>query len=184
MLEWFIQLDGNILLWIQEFIRSDILTPFFLFITHLGDGGTIWIITSVLLLFPKKTRKVGVMGLLALLCSLLINNMLVKNLVARPRPFTRLTDLTILIDIPSEFSFPSGHTASSFAAAFVFFRNLPKKFGVPAIILAAFIGLSRLYIGVHYPTDVLFGVLSGLLLSLLAEWSVRTVCRLHSRRKC
>lgn len=165
--------DASILLFIQEFIRNDILTPIFLFITHLGDKGMIWIVLSVLLLTSKKTRKTGIMGLLALLGSLLINNMLVKNLVARPRPFYVIEDLRILIDTPSEFSFPSGHTASSFAAAFVFLRNLPKKYGIPAVVLAALIGLSRLYIGVHYPTDVLFGVLSGWLLSLLAEKLVR-----------
>jgi len=167
--------EAGILLFIQEFIRNEILTPIFLFITHLGDGGMIWIIACVLMLFFKKTRWVGVTGLLALLGSLLINNMLIKNLVARPRPFVRIEDLTILIPIPSEYSFPSGHTASSFAAAFVFLRHLPKKLGIPAIVLASLIGLSRMYIGVHYPTDILFGVLSGWLLSWLAEGIVRLV---------
>ena len=177
MLEWLLQLDENILLWIQQFVRGEIMTPVFLVITHLGDGGTVWIALCILLQLFRKTRWVGVTGLLALLGSLLINNMLVKNLVARPRPFLRLEELTILIDTPSEFSFPSGHTASSFAAAFVFFRNLPRRYGFPAIVLASCIGLSRLYIGVHYPTDVLFGVLSGWLLCLLAEWVVKCMRR-------
>lgn len=169
MLEVIMSIDRGILMFIQEFVRNDILTPVFLFITHLGDRGMIWIVLSVCLLIPRKTRQIGIMGLLALLGSLLVNNMLVKNLVARQRPFYVIEGLSILIDTPSEFSFPSGHTASSFAAAFVFFRHLPKKYGIPAVVLAALIGLSRLYIGVHYPTDVLFGVLSGWLLSLLAE---------------
>lgn len=162
-------MDGNILLFIQEFIRNPILTPVFLTITHLGDKGLIWILICLILLSCKRTRKVGVMGLLALLGSLLLNNMLLKNLVARPRPFYAVEGLTILINTPSEFSFPSGHTASSFAAASVFFRNLPRCCGVPAIGLAALIGFSRLYIGIHYPTDVLFGMLTGIIIGYMAE---------------
>ena len=77
--------------------------------------------------------------------------------------------LTPLVERPRDFSFPSGHTASSFAAAGVFFRRLPKWLGVPALLLAVLMGLSRLYVGVHYPTDVLVGLLSGLVLSVAAE---------------
>jgi undecaprenyl-diphosphatase len=99
----------------------------------------------------------------------LINNHLIKNLVQRPRPFVTFTDLQIIIPTPSEFSFPSGHTSSSFAAAGVFYKHLPKKIGVPAIVLAGLIGLSRLYVGVHYPTDVIAGILMGIFLNYMAE---------------
>ena len=108
----------------------------------------------------------------ALLGSLLINNQLLKNLVQRPRPFVKFTDLKIIIPTPSEFSFPSGHTASSFAAAAVFYRHLPRKLGLPAVILAGLIGFSRLYVGVHYPTDVIAGAVMGIFLSYLAEYVV------------
>ena len=169
MLETLLNLDGGFLLFLQENIRNPILNPIMIFITTLGDGGFIWIVATIALLIPKKTRKVGVMSAAALLGSLLINNNLIKNLVQRPRPFVTFTDIQILIPTPSEFSFPSGHTSSSFAAAAVFYRHLPKKIGIPMVVLAGLIGFSRLYVGVHYPTDVIAGVIMGILLSYMAE---------------
>ncbi len=169
MLENLLTLDGNILLFLQNFVRNPILDPIVIFITSLGDKGFIWIVGTILLLIPEKTRKIGWMSAFALLGSLMLNNNLIKNLVARPRPFTVLSDLSILIPRPGEFSFPSGHTSSSFAAAAVFYRHLPKKIGIPALVLAGLIGFSRLYVGVHYPTDVLAGAVMGILLSYLAE---------------
>ncbi len=175
MLEALLNLDGNILLFIQEYIRNPLLTPILTFITSLGDGARIWIIASILLLIPKKTRRVGMMSGLALLGVLFVNNTLIKNIVARPRPYTVLENLSILIPEPDEFSFPSGHTASSFATAMVFYRQFPKKWGIPALILAALIGFSRLYVGVHYPTDVLGGIVSGTLIAISAEYIVLKV---------
>lgn len=183
MFEALLNLDGNILLFIQEYIRNPVLNPIVVFITSLGDEGMIWIAATLLLLIPKKTRKIGVMSGLALLGSLLINNTLIKNLVARPRPYTRLEDLTILIPKPGEFSFPSGHTSSSFAAGVVFFRQLPKKFGTPALVLAILIGLSRLYVGVHYPTDVLAGMVVGTLLAIGSEYLILKGIELWKQRK-
>lgn len=175
MIENLLTLDGAVLLWIQEFLRHPFFDPIVIFITSLGDAGLIWIVATILLLIPKKTRKAGCISALALLGSLLINNYLIKNLVARPRPFTKLAELTILIPKPGEFSFPSGHTSASFAAATVFYRHLPKKLGVPAMILAVLIGFSRLYVGVHYPTDVLAGAILGTLIGYLAEWIVNFI---------
>ena len=172
MLETLLNLDGGFLLFLQESVRNPILDSIMIFITSLGNGGMIWIAATILLLIPKKTRKAGVMSAVALLGSLIINNNIVKNIVQRPRPFVTFTDLQIIIPTPSEFSFPSGHTSSSFAAAAVFYRHLPKKLGLPAVILAGLIGFSRLYVGVHYPTDVIAGVLMGILLSYLAEYLV------------
>lgn len=172
MLETLLNLDGGFLLFLQESVRNPILNTIMIFITSLGDGGFIWIAATIVLLVPKKTRKVGMMSAAALLGSLLINNNLIKNLVQRPRPFVTFTDIRILIPTPSEFSFPSGHTSSSFAAAAVFYRFLPKKLGVPSVVLAGLIGFSRLYVGVHYPTDVIAGVFMGILLSYMAEYLV------------
>ncbi len=165
-MEAFFELDGNILLWIQEYIRNDFLTPIFKFITHLGDEGYVWIAIAVLLLFVKNYRKVGLMVGGSLLGSLLFNNMIVKNIVARPRPYRMMEELTILIPEPGEYSFPSGHTSSSFAAGVVLYLMLPKKYGIPAMVLAFLIGISRLYVGVHYPTDVLGGMVMGALLAV------------------
>ena len=172
MLETLLNLDGGVMLFLQESERNPILDSIMIFITSLGNGGMIWIAATILLLIPKKTRKAGVMSAVALLGSLIINNNIVKNIVQRPRPFVTFADLQIIIPTPSEFSFPSGHTSSSFAAAAVFYRHLPKKLGIPSVILAGLIGFSRLYVGVHYPTDVIAGVLMGILLSYLAEYLV------------
>ena len=172
MLDTLLNLDGGFLLFLQESVRNPILDNIMIFITSLGNGGMIWIAATIALLIPKKTRKAGIMSAAALLGSLIINNNIVKNIVQRPRPFVTFADLQIIIPTPSEFSFPSGHTSSSFAAAAVFYRHLPKKIGLPSVILAGLIGFSRLYVGVHYPTDVIAGVLMGILLSYLAEFLV------------
>ncbi len=180
MLEAIVELDGNILLFIQEVIRNPILTPVFQFVTTLGNAGMIWIFICILLLLRKNTRRIGWMGLFALLGSLLVNNILLKNIVERPRPYDIMEELQPLITRPKDFSFPSGHTGSSFAVAAVFYRNLPKQFGIWMILLAALIGLSRLYLGVHYPTDVLAGMLLGIALGYGAE---RLVNWLGEKRK-
>lgn len=169
-MDFLLNLDTSILLFIQEYLRNPVLTAILRVITTLGEGGVIWIVLSVALLIPKKTRKVGCMGLLALLLMLIINNIGLKNLIARPRPYTVTPEIITLASRPSSYSFPSGHTASSFAAAGVFYRKLPKKFGIPAIVLAAVMGLSRMYVGVHYTTDVLGGMLCGIAISYLATW--------------
>ena len=172
MLETLLNLDGGFLLFLQESVRNPMLDSLMKFITALGNGGMIWIGATILLLIPKKTRSIGMMSAVALLGSLIINNNIIKNIVQRPRPFVTFTDLQIIIPMPSEYSFPSGHTSSSFAAAAVFYRHLPKKLGLPSVILAGLIGFSRLYVGVHYPTDVIAGVIMGILLSYLAEFLV------------
>ena len=147
------------------------LTPIFKFITTLGNAGVIWIILSVGLLIPKKTRRVGVLTLVSLLFSALIDNVILKNVVARTRPYDLIEGLTSLVGAQKDYSFPSGHTGSAFAAAVVMFLGLPKKFGIPILVFACLMGLSRLYVGVHYPSDVLGGVLIGTGIALLTYWS-------------
>lgn len=169
MIEALMNTEKNILLFIQDVIRSPIMTPFFIVVTKLGNGGAIWIVIAVMLLFSKKKRRYGYMIMLSLLGSLLLNNLLLKNLVGRMRPYEIIGNLIPLIENPIDYAFPSGHTASSFAAAAILYRKLPKRFGVPALILATLIGFSRLYLGVHYPSDVLYGMVSGVVISYIAE---------------
>ncbi|MEI3229356.1 MAG: phosphatase PAP2 family protein [Lachnospiraceae bacterium] len=176
MLEWLLNLDGSILLWIQENIRHPVLNLLVIGITTRGNVGIIWILITTGLLICSKTRKTGLICAVALLGSLLNNNMILKNLVARTRPYEVLEDLKALIPPPVDTSFPSGHTGSSFACAWVLYRRLPKKYGIPAVILATCIALSRLYVGVHYPSDVLCGLISGILISCLAEYCVEKSC--------
>lgn len=169
MSDFILQLDGSILLFIQEQIRTPFLTPVVTFITSLGNAGMIWILFSLLLVAGKRTRETGFMSFAALLFSLLINNLLLKNLVGRIRPYETVQGLILLVSKPADFSFPSGHTGSSFASAVVLYRRLPRRAGVPALLLALLIGLSRLYVGVHYPSDVLAGMLTGILSGCMAH---------------
>lgn len=175
-MEALLQLDGGILLWIQENLRSDILTPSVTFITHLGDHGYLWIGLLLILLCIPKTRKAGLIGAAALLLTFIVNNLFIKNLVARTRPYMVVEGLTILIEKPGEFSFPSGHTANSMAVGVILWMisrqceklkdeklYFPKAAGWFFLILSVLISLSRLYVGVHYPTDVLGGAVIAIL---------------------
>lgn len=164
-MDFLLQFDGNILLWIQEYLRSDLWTWFWINITKLGNSGFIWLTTAILMLFFKKTRKIGIVSLCSIALCFLITNVGLKNIVARPRPYTQIAELMILTHPETSFSFPSGHTANSFAIALIYYRMLPKKYGITAVVLATLIGLSRLYIGVHYPTDVIGGFFVALFAS-------------------
>lgn len=167
-------LDGEILLQIQQHLRTDMLTPFMKIVTFLGNGGWFWILCAVVLLAVPKTRKTGYAAVLSLIFGVIVTNLLLKNIVARPRPFAEIEALIPLIAKPTDFSFPSGHTTASFAVALVMLRMLPKKIGIPAVVLAALVAFSRLYLGVHYPTDVLAGFVVALVGSSLVVWGVRT----------
>ncbi len=179
-MEFLINLDGNILLWIQEYIRQDWMEGFWKGITMLGDSGWFWIALSLLLMVPRQTRWIGITSLAAIVIGALITNVTLKNLVARTRPYEVVEGLVLLSEKQRDYSFPSGHTCASFAAAGVYWRMLPKKFGIPLVILAAMIAFSRLYVGVHYPTDVL----AGLLIGLFAAWAARHMQKyVRSHRK-
>lgn len=172
-MEWLIQSEGGILLWIQENLRSEILTPVMKGITFLGNGGWFWIVLALALLICPKTRRAGIAAGIALLLSLLVNNVFLKNVVARTRPYELVEGLQILVSRPHDFSFPSGHSGASFAAACAMYPNLPRRWGVVLVVLAALIALSRLYVGVHFPTDVLAGAVIGICLGLLANALLR-----------
>ena len=162
------QWDDRFLLFLQENVRNDVLTPIMKFITHLGDKGIFWILLAVILLFFKKTRPLGIMAGIGLAFSVLINNVLIKPNVGRIRPYEVIQGLQLLIEKQHDPSFPSGHSGASFAAAVVFLVKGPKKLGIPAIIVAFLIAFSRLYVGVHYPTDVIAGIITGTFCAIIA----------------
>lgn len=170
--------EANIVLWIQENLRVGFLNPVMRLITTLGNGGAFWIVLAVALLIFKKTRKVGLCCALALIFDLLVVNICIKPLVGRVRPYAVLEQIQILVSQPGDHSFPSGHSAGSFACAWAFFRMYRnKKWGIAAVALAALIALSRLYVGVHYPTDVIFGVIIGVAVAEAGVCAGRAVWR-------
>ncbi len=161
-------LDASILLFIQEHLRQEFLTPILTLITKLGDKGIFWLAVSVIMLIPKKTRGIGFLSIVAIAINYGICNLCLKNLVERIRPYESVEGLKLLVHRASDWSFPSGHASSSFAAAVVFYRCLKKKWlGVCALILAALIAFSRLYVAIHYPTDVIIGGAIGALVGFL-----------------
>ena len=161
MLDTLLKLDGDILLWIQDNLRAGWLDPIMKFITYLANGGALWIGICVLLLILKKTRTTGIVCSCSLAVTFLINNIILKNIIARTRPCEVVEELNRIIGAQSDFSFSPGHSGASFAVAVVMFMEMPKKYGVPALIVATLIAFSRLYVGVHYPFDVIAGVLTN-----------------------
>ena len=167
-----ISFDLPVLDWIQATLQSDFMDKFMPFITKFGDHGTFWMIIAALLFVFPKTRKTGLGMAIAMLMGLLICNVTLKPLVGRIRPYDLQAELGITIQLLGErmhdFSFPSGHTIASFEAAVVLLKN-SKKMGIPAMILAVLIAFSRLYLYVHYPTDVIASVILGTLFAFIGN---------------
>ena len=174
------QAEGPFLLWVQETVRNAVLDPVVAFYTQLGNAGLLWIVLCGLMLLFPKTRKAGIAGAVGLVFSLLFTNILIKHLVNRTRPWLVLEGLVPLVVERDPNSFPSGHTSAAFAAAAAWYPTLPRKWmGAAGLALAALMGLSRLYVGVHFPSDVLCGFLVGTLCGELAWW----LCRKWEERR-
>lgn len=166
-----VNFELGILNWIQHIFSSEIGNAFWTFITHLGDAGIIWIIFTICLIIYPKTRKIGIICAISLALSFIFTNLILKNLFERVRPFN-YEDVRLLIQTPKDYSFPSGHTSAAFAFAFVAIKERLRinkiNLFVPATILAILIAFSRLYLFVHFPTDILGGVLVAYICSILA----------------
>ena len=162
-----LNIDHVILDFIQTNFHNGFFDKVFVFITKLGDFGGIWVVLAIILLISKKYRKHGLTLVLALLFCSLLGDAILKPLFARLRPFEFNDNIMLLIPKPNGYSFPSGHTMSSFAAATVLLYT-NRKYGIIALIFAALIAFSRLYLYVHYPSDILAGMIIGILLGWLA----------------
>lgn len=161
---------------LHDAVQSGFGDAFFPLITKLGNAGIFWIILALVLLCFKKTRRAGLAMAISLVLGLIITNVTIKPLVARIRPYAVDPSIVLLIPPESDFCFPSGHTSTSFECAFALWLNY-KKAGTAALVLAAVIGFSRLYLMVHYPTDVIAGAVIGVVIGAVgravADWVIK-----------
>ena len=167
MLESLLQLDGRLLVAIQG-LHTAWLDPIVSIYTKLGDAGILFIALSLAMLLYKPTRKAGALALCAMILGLLVTNVTIKPLVERARPWLDWPIVPLVTEKDPN-SFPSGHTCAAFAAAMAWVRTLPRERDrICAVAVAGLMGLSRLYVGVHYPTDVLVGAVIGALCAWVA----------------
>ena len=175
----FIQtLDEFLMLWIQDNLRGPVSNAVMIFFTTLGNSGAIWLVLGTVLLFFKKHRRLGLTLILSIAFCYVLNDLVIKHLMARPRPFLVIEGLTTLVRQPSSWSFPSGHACSSFVSALILTRAWGKR-GAWFYLLAVMIALSRPFVGVHYVSDILVGAANGTLGGLLC-WTAAG--RIRARR--
>lgn len=162
------QMELAVLDFIQEFFRNPFMDSLMPAVTSLGDAGFLWILLGLALLCSRKYRRTGAAVLLSLAADLVICNLLLKNMVARVRPCDLNPAVQLLIARPSDFSFPSGHTAAAFTSVFSLYRE-NNWLWKPVLVLAAVIAFSRMYLYVHFPTDILGGVAVGWVCALAGQ---------------
>ena len=145
----------------QHNLNSELFNKIMIFFTILGDNGIIWIAIALILFLKRKYRKIGLFSIISLIICALAVNIILKPLIHRPRPFSELADITLLIKAPKDYSFPSGHTAASFVMVYIFFRHI-KKYFIPVLITGILIAFSRMYLSVHFPSDIIAGIIIGI----------------------
>ena len=181
-----INFDLPILDRIAQHLTNPFLDTVMPLITMLGDAGIFWILVAVVMICIPKYRQTGLAMGVALIMGLLVCNVAMKPLIARPRPYDFQFEhfgktIQLLVSTPHDFSFPSGHTLASFEAATALLIG-NKKVGIPAMILACLIAFSRLYLYVHYPTDVLFSVVMGIGFGILGTWLVKKGVSVYQKK--
>ena len=170
-------LDERILWWIAEHLRVSWLNGPVVLFSKLGNAGLLFIVATLVLLAFRQTRRLGIHTAAGLIVDVLAVNATIKPLVSRARPWVVMEGFQTLTRSSDPNSFPSGHTCAAFAFAAAMWVATPnKKIRAAALIVAALMGLSRLYVGVHFPSDVVAGAvigsLCGLLGGLLARWGL------------
>lgn len=151
-----------------QIIHTPLLDKIMILFTHLGDQGFIWVCLTLVLLLIRKTRKIGVILLISLILDTLVCNVLLKNIFMRPRPCTINPDVSLLIPRPQDYSFPSGHTAASFAIVSVLCLLKQKNLFIISLIVACLIAFSRMYLYVHFPSDIIGGIFVGILCGFIS----------------
>lgn len=160
---------------------SNVLNTIFKCITFLGEAGIFWIVLGLVLICFKKTRTSGIVMLVSLAVGYLINDIALKNIIARPRPFAVNSDIkdflaSINMKLPSGYSMPSGHSYVAFNGAMML-TLFHKKKGAPAFIFAFLIAFSRIFLCVHYPTDVLVGSILGIITAFVVYVCFKAIKR-------
>ncbi len=161
-----VEFELSILDAIQKYLQCDFLDTVVPVVTKFGI--IFWIVLAVAFMITKKYRNCGISMGAGMITGLLIGNLILKNLIARDRPCWINDTVQLLIENPDDFSFPSGHTLASFIAAIIIFRH-SKKLGIPALILATVIAFTRLYLYVHFPTDILGGVVLAIIIAIVID---------------
>lgn len=175
--------DEAVLIWIAEHLRCAVLDPIMELYTQLGNSGLLFIGLALVLLCFRQTRRAGVSALCAMLLGLIVVNLTMKPLVSRVRPWLVIEGFVNLVPEHDPNSFPSGHTNAAFAfAAALCAARSPKWVRAAALCAAALMGFSRLYVGVHFPSDVLAGAVIGTLCGLAGAWIVKRAWERISRR--
>ena len=168
--------DEQALVWIAQHVRNGLLDPLMMFYTKLGDAGLLFIVLGLALLLFRPTRRAGFSALCAMVIGLVVVNLTIKPLMARERPWLVLEGFVNLVEEHDPNSFPSGHTNAAFAFALALCMAAPKRWmKITAVCMAAVMGLSRLYVGVHFPSDVLVGAVIGSLCGLLGALIIKIV---------
>ena len=184
MFEMIQKTDETVLTWIGECLQADWLDPLMVVYTTLGNGGLVFIVLAIIFLFFRKTRRAGASAAVGLGLGALSTNLIIKPLVARPRPWVVMEGWETLVTSSDMNSFPSGHTTAAFAFGVALCAVLPQKWAkAAALIAAALMGFSRLYVGVHFPTDVLAGAVIGTACGLLGAWVTGRVTACYRSRK-
>ncbi len=161
--------DRDILLWIQNHIRNRYATVFWKIMTALGNLGIFWLAVCAILWFMPQYKRTAEAALVSLASTGVIISLVLKPIFHRVRPYDSHEVLVPLIPHPKDLSFPSGHTGASFSCAVVFLLRLPAPVGLLFVILAALIAFSRMYLGVHYLTDIAAGAGVGILCAICSS---------------
>ena len=180
-MDFFNTYELPVLDFIREHLACTFLDRVMPIITSLADAGIFWIIAAVVMIFFKKTRKMGLTVGLALVFGLVLGNGVLKPLIARIRPYDVKGISDLLIEKLHDGSFPSGHTLASFEAAGAMLL-CDKRFGIPAAVLATVIAFSRLYLYVHYPSDVVAGIILGLLFAYVSYLIINALFKRFSTK--
>ncbi len=175
--------DYTIAKWANDVFQNtnEILSPLLKLITNLGNMGFIFILISLIMIFFKKTRKIGAIVLFSIAIGFVFTNLILKNVVARPRPFIDETSDYYLwwkeagSMIESGYSFPSGHTTAAMAFGLSLFLCFKKKWSWVFLLIPLIMGFTRIYFMVHYTTDVLGAILVGGLSALISYFVIKYI---------